>query len=606
MTSTNLGNGRNAWVVGWALATLILLASSGMAALSQDFSEPDNAMRLVNIRDMIAGQDWFDRVQHRVSPPAGLPMHWAQWIDGAIALPIMVMKPLIGQTGAEIVMAFAWPLILLAVFMMLVVRVSGEIGARDGLRAEAQWTGAIIAALAFPVMEKFAPGSFDHHNVELILGMLAVLGLIRMRDDPRSGLWAGAALGLAVATAAEGVPMMVAGLLVAGLLWLMRPSEFAKGLGWIGAGLAGSSALMFLALVPPSEWSRPVCDAMGAPFLGLGLVGGVVSIALAHLPAALTSTLARRMGVAAALGVTGIAVLGVLFPECAGGSYSVLDLDAENLWISQISEARSLATLWGDDPTMILAVAGAAFAGFVSAGFFLRRHWRYADGWIVLAFLLVGCAVLIWQIRGSTFATAFAVPFGAWAVAKARRDYRSKASAVRAVVFAGVAASSAAAAWASAGEALQARLTPPATLANYEARLAGAQSCDKPDAFKALRNVEPGVMLNQFSLGADVLAWTDHKILAAPYHRNIASTLLVMNALRSTAEAARGIIAGSPATYVLICPAAPETNFYANHPANGAPSETTLSAMLAKGLHPDWLQPVTLENSPLKLYRVVR
>lgn len=606
MTPANLGNGRNAWIAGWALATLILLASSGMAALNQDFSEPDNAMRLVGIRDMIAGQGWFDTIQHRLNPPSGLPMHWAQWIDGAIALPIMMMKPLIGQTAAEIVMAFAWPLILLAVFMLLVVRVSGEIGARDWLRTEAQWTGAIIAALAFPVMEKFAPGSFDHHNIELILGMLAVLGLIRMRDDPRSGLWAGAALGLAVATAAEGIPMMVAAILVAGMLWLVRPAEFSKGLERIGAGLICSSAVMFLLLVPPPEWSRPVCDAMGAPFLGLGLVGGAVSIALARLPAILGSTLARRMGAAGVLGVAGIAALGLLFPECAGGSYSILNLDAENLWIGQISEARSLASLWGDDPTMILAMAGAAFAGLVSAVFFLRRHWRDADGWIVLAFLLVGWAVLIWQIRGATFATAFAIPFGAWAVAKARLDYRSKASAIRAVVFAGVAASSAAAAWASAGEALQARLTPPATLANYEARLAGAQSCDKPDAFKALRGVEPGVMLNQFSLGADVLVWTDHKVLAAPYHRNIATTMLVMNALRSTADDARPIIAGSPATYVLICPAAPETGFYTSHPANGAAREATLSALLAKGVHPDWLQPVALGNSPLRLYRVVR
>ena len=606
MTPAFNGNGRNAWIVGWALAALILMATSGAAALSQDFSEPDNAMRLVRIRDMIAGQGWFDNVQHRLSPPEGVPMHWAQWIDGAIALPIMIMKPLIGQAPAEIVTAFAWPLLLLAVFLMLVVRVSGEIGARDGLRREAQWTGAIIAALAFPVVEKFAPGSFDHHNVELILGMLAVLGLIKMRDDPRGGWWAGAALGLAVATAAEGVPMLVAGLLVAGMLWLLRPSEFAKGLGRLGVALAASLVVMFAVLVAPSEWLRPVCDAMGAPFLGLGLVGGGVAVTLARLPVAMTSTLARRFGSAVGLGCVCITVLGWLFPECAGGSYSVLDQDVENLWISQISEARSLVALWADDPTMILTTAGAAFAGLVAAGMFLRRHWREADGWIVLAFLLVGWAVLVWQIRGSTFASAFAIPFGAWAVAKTRRDYRNKASAIRALTFAGVAASSAAAAWASAGEALQTRLTPPAMLASYEARLSGAESCDTPEAFKALRAVRPGVMLNQFSLGADVLVWTDHKILAAPYHRNILSTMTMMNALRSAPDEARSIIVESPADYVLICPAAPETAFYAGHPARGVARDATLSAKLAKGEHPGWLKTVPLENSPLKLYRVVR
>lgn len=605
MTPANEGNGRIAWIAGWTLAALILVAGYGAAALNQDFAEPDNALRLVRVRDMLAGQGWFDSVQHRLGPE-GTPMHWAQWIDGLLAAPIFILTPLIGQHAAEVVVAFAWPLGLLAVFMILVVRISGEIGARDGLRREAEWTGAIIAALAFPAIEKFSPGSFDHHNVELILGLAAVLSLIRMQASPRAGVWAGITLGVAMATAAEGMPMVVAGLVAAGMLWLLRPAEFAKGLHWFGVGLVGSSAVMFVMLVPPAEWFSPVCDAMGAPFLGLSVAGGGVALALAGVPAGLASTLARRFGVASALGMVAIAALALLFPACAGGSYGVLNADTGNLWISQISEARSLFDLWGDDPSMILSVAGAAFAGLIAAALFLRKHRREADGWIVLAFLLVGWSVMAWQIRGTTFATTFAIPFGAWAVAKARRDYRSKASAIRALVFAGVAASSAAAAWASAGGALQARLTSQKVLANYETRLTDAKSCTSPAALKSLASVQPGMMLNQFSLGGGILVWTDHRVMAAPYHRNISGTMTVMTALRSAPDAARAVIAASSADYVVVCPASPETSFYAHHAANGAAAETTLSAMLGKGRHPDWLAPVDLADSPLKLYRVVR
>jgi len=57
---------------------------------------------------------------------------------------------------------------------------------------------------------------------------------------------------------------------------------------------------------------------------------------------------------------------------------------------------------------------------------------------------------------------------------------------------------------------------------------------------------------------------------------------------------------------VLVCPAEPETRYYARHAANGAAPEATLSAMLAEGRHPDWLAPVDLAESPLKLYRVIR
>jgi hypothetical protein len=283
-----------------------------------------------------------------------------------------------------------------------------------------------------------------------------------------------------------------------------------------------------------------------------------------------------------------------------------MSADMKQLWMSQISATRSLAMLASDGPGMILSVAGAACAGLIAASFFLKRHWREEAGWIALAFLIAAWAVLAWQIRGATFATAAAIPFGAWAVALARRDYRSKATAIRALVFAGVAASSAAAAWASAGEALQARLTPPRALESYEARTSNSKACLQPAAFKPLAQAPKGVMLNQFVLGPNVLVSSGHSVLAGPYHRNATGTMTMISALRSGAKEARAIVFGSSADYVLICPASPETGFYARHSANGVAPEQTLSALLGEGRYPDWLAPVDLGPSPLRLYRVLR
>lgn len=596
---------RIAWLVGWALAAAILVAGAGVAAFQQDFSEPDNAMRLVRVRDMLAGQGWFDSVQHRLNPPEGTPMHWAQWIDALLAGPIMVLKPLIGQQSAEIVMAFAWPLGLLGLFMLLVVRISGEIGEQSGLRREAQWAAALIGALAFPALDKFSPGSFDHHNVEMVLGLTAVFGLIRMRTLPLWGAVAGVALGLAMATAAEGVPMVAVALVIAGLLWLFSPSEFARGFANLGLSLAVSSLVMLAVLVPPAEWGKPVCDAMGAPFLGFGLVGGGIAIALALLPPVAGQTLWRRLGASAILGGVGGFALARLFPECLGGGYAALSEEMSALWMTQISETRSLADLLKDDPGMLLAVSGAAAVGLIAALFFLRRHWREPAGWVAFGFLLMGWVVLAWQIRGAAFATAFAIPFGAWAVAIARREYRLHASALRAVGFALAAASSSAAAWASAGEVLQARLTDRAVLQNYESRVTSAKACSTPEAFRSLALAPKGVMLNQFGLGAGVLVWTEHGVLAGPYHRDVTGTMTMINAFRASPEKAKAIVTQSAADYVLICQAAPETRFYARH-ADGVAAEETLSAMLGRGEHPDWLRAVDIGPSALHLYRVVR
>jgi len=594
------------WVSGWALAALVLCVGAGAAALAQDFSEPDNAMRLVRVRDMLAGQGWFDSVQHRLNPPAGTPMHWAQWIDALLAGPILLMAPLIGQGSAEIVMAFVWPLGLLGLFMFLVVRIAGEIGAADGLRREAQWIGAIVGALAFPATEKFSPGSFDHHNVEIVCALAAIWWLMRMREKPEGAQWAGAALGLALATAAEGAPLVVAGLVATGGLWLLRPADFAAGLGRLGLGLVLSSGVMFVALVPRAAWEATVCDAMGAPFLGLGVIGGGIAYALSNLPSPIGRTLIGRLGAAALISAVGAFVLVRLFPECLGGGYSALGQDMSKLWMTQISETRSLADLLGDDPAMILSVAGAALVGLVGAADYLRRHWREPGGWIVLAFLLVGWAVLAWQIRGSAFATAFAIPFGAWLVAIARREYRARASAVRALGFGVAALTASAAAWAGVGEALQARLTDAAVLGDYQARVADSKACARPEALRALRAAPEGIMLNQFSLGAGILVWTEHGVLAGPYHRDVEGTMTMISALRASPESARGTVLASAADYVVICAAAPETRFYAQNAAEGVPPAQTLSAMLGRGEHPDWLAPVDLGSSPLSLYRVVR
>lgn len=606
MTFERENDGRIAWLCGWALAALILIAGAGLAAINQDFSEPDNAMRLVRVRDMLAGQGWFDNIQHRLNPPEGTPMHWAQWIDALLAAPIAVLAIVAGQSNAEIAMAFVWPLGLLGAFMYLAVRIGGELGAADNLRREAHWTAAIVAALAFPATEKFAPGSFDHHNVILVLVLAVALGLMHLGERPRRGLWIGAAMALVIATAAEGMPLVAVGLIIAGLLWLFQPQRYAAGLAYIGAGLGAGSLIAFAALVPPSAWGAQVCDAMGAPFLGFGLVAGAIAVMLARAPPPVLSSFGRRVSAASALGGAGGLLLAGLFPLCLGGGYAALGEDMNALWMAQISETRSLGALLSDDPAMLLSVAGAACAGLVAAMLYLRAHARARAGWIALGFLVAGCLMLAWQIRGSVFASAFAIPFGAWAVAAARRQYRIQASALRALAFVGIAASSAAAAWASAGEALQSRLTDRAVLQNYEVRVAGSKACTTPEAFRALRAAPTGVVLNQFALGAGVLVWTKHSVLSGPYHRDVTGTMTAINALRSDPDAARKIVAVSAADYVLVCAAAPETGFYARHGAGGVRPEGTLSAMLARGEHPDWLAPIDIGASPLSLYRVIR
>ncbi|MGO7426910.1 hypothetical protein ACCT09_45980, partial [Rhizobium ruizarguesonis] len=62
------------------LAAAILITKLSGAT---DYVGPDNddGMRLVEVRDFLAGQGWFDLMQYRLGLDGGTLMHWSRLID---------------------------------------------------------------------------------------------------------------------------------------------------------------------------------------------------------------------------------------------------------------------------------------------------------------------------------------------------------------------------------------------------------------------------------------------------------------------------------------------------------------------------------------------
>src|SRR5881398_3511122 len=102
------------------LVPLLFLAASVMLALPAinggvfDALSTDDAMRLVEVRDLIGGQGWFDMLQHRMDPPGGTSMHWSRLIDAPLAGLILLFKPLLGMHHAQALTLYFWPTLLFA------------------------------------------------------------------------------------------------------------------------------------------------------------------------------------------------------------------------------------------------------------------------------------------------------------------------------------------------------------------------------------------------------------------------------------------------------------------------------------------------------------
>src|SRR4051812_18771216 len=82
-----------------AVFALGLHAASGFPTLAASHGDNDSLLRLVQIRDLLGGQAWFDLHQYRMGPEGGFVMHWSRLVDAPIALIILVLSSLTGSAA---------------------------------------------------------------------------------------------------------------------------------------------------------------------------------------------------------------------------------------------------------------------------------------------------------------------------------------------------------------------------------------------------------------------------------------------------------------------------------------------------------------------------
>ena len=70
------------------LATVLAIEMLSIRTGVHEAMSTDDAMRLVEVRDLINGQGWFDLRQYRLNPP-GVLMHWSRVIDFPLTMSIL-------------------------------------------------------------------------------------------------------------------------------------------------------------------------------------------------------------------------------------------------------------------------------------------------------------------------------------------------------------------------------------------------------------------------------------------------------------------------------------------------------------------------------------
>lgn len=567
-----------------ALLAFGLHALAGFPTLAAN-GDNDSLLRLVEIRDLIGGQAWFDLHQYRMGPPGGFVMHWSRFVDVPIACFILAVSALTGsQATGEKVALLAWTTPMMAVALTFMLRIARSVR-DDGTIMPA----FIICAAALHFSGVFAPGNIDHHNVQLTLCLAAITALMVGRGY-EAGIAAGGACALMLAIGMETLPYVAIAGLIAAVIYLLgdRP-EAARAAGF-GTGLAGGGIAAFIATVPASSWLSPHCDAYSIPQFAVAAISGI-GLTIAAISPALGRSFHRKLATLLALGVAVAAVTVTAFPQCLADPYAGLDPKLQLLWLDHVSEAQPFWRVLSDNWAKAAGFYVTPILALTMLGLRLRRS-SDAAGWILMAFLTSAFAVSLWQVRGATFslplaAIALAGWVGEWRHRTALTSDRMAMPRMAVVWLVSLNVT-----WSAAAHAA-------AALGKTEPAALPAGTCERSADYAFLAAQPPATVLAISNLGAPILARSPHGVLAGPYHRNVAGNLLALDAFTGTAEQARAIIQKNRIGLVALCRGNAETALVIGQAPTG------LLAALVRSEPPDWLEKLPQQPAePLEIYRV--
>ncbi len=88
-------------LVDWVAASAYFLFERWQAIHWFALGDTDDNMRIMQVRALMHGQDWYDLRQYRLDPPHGANIHWSHFVDLPIVAIILLTKPFFGALVAE-------------------------------------------------------------------------------------------------------------------------------------------------------------------------------------------------------------------------------------------------------------------------------------------------------------------------------------------------------------------------------------------------------------------------------------------------------------------------------------------------------------------------
>jgi hypothetical protein len=580
---------RRQWpfIAMWLLASVLLLWLSWNIVLTRAGWDPDDQLRLVQLRDFLGGQSWFDTTQYRMNAPEGAAMHWSRLIELPLALVFLIARPFLGVERAEMAAGIIVPMFCLGGIAFLLAQVAGKIAGRPAALA-----AFLLTLIAPAILIQLRPMRIDHHGWQIFC---AVLGFATLywANVRRAGLVLGVALAVWVHISLEGAPMTAAFFLYLGWRWIMDRAEGQR-LLWTLCSFAGASVALFCGTQLAGLSAPNFCDTVSPAH-----IWAIIAATATLLPTVYLAPPSKAIRAVLTLIAGGFA-LGILWwmlPQCSAGGFGDLDPIVRKFWYVHVLEGLPV---WYQDTGVavtLLPPLAIALIGLLMA----LRVIDAADRpkLMSLGFFLFYSSILsLLVFRTVAVATAFAVIPIALCLADTVRRYRVEPMFIRRMGLAGIGLVLAVPGPIAANFLTVFSISSSAPTESDAVRNAAQEKCESIPSLKALSRLPTGNIVAPFDMGPAILMTTQHTVLASSHHRNRQGMRDQIDIFRLTPDQARPIIVRHAITYIVACPGEAELDNYTWK------NPTGLWTQIEKGNAPEWLDYQGTMGRGIKVWRL--
>jgi len=564
-------------------SSFFFIAVSWDSIITRSGWGPDDQLRMVQLRDFLNGQSWFDWTQYRMNVPDGAPMHWSRLIEVPLTLFILIFTPIFGHDIAEMIAGTLVPLCGLALTAYMIGRISLSLWNKQTAII------AIILTYVNPaILFQFFPMRIDHHGWQIVLASLTLWTMF-WPHEKRGGTILGAALAVWLHISLEGLPITAAFFIYLGWKWVVK-NTLSQRLLWSIIAFTFTSFALFLGTQGLPFYAAIYCDSVSPPHLyAIAAAAIIMAIAIIQGP---THILTRSI----AAGLAGVSALGcilILAPSCAGGAFSQLDPLVYQYWYVNVPEGLPI---WKQTPQYALSVSVLPIMGLFALWKFLpakgQRAQHYMVGFCALYATILSCLVF----RTITIANLFAIPLFAIMISHLFSKYRESPKSTERISL--VALMLILVIMGPILGRVAAIVNPPKQNSQSAQNDENGPDCKSAIAIQSLQKLpNPSHILAPFNLSTLILLHSEHHVLASSHHRNQDAMRDQIKIMTSNPDKALTILRERKISHVATCLSDKEWgNYQKRHP-------NSLANMILQNKPPKWMIEIP-HNNGLKVWRI--